>query len=60
MSNLNEYTLELYRANRRVKGGVQLIEKIDFAPVTRDYIDTIVRSRAEQGFVVKLSETIKD
>ena len=57
MSKLTAYTLELYRADRRVKGGTRLVEKSDFEPVTRDYIDTVVQSKQDQGFIVKLFET---
>ncbi len=37
MSKLTEYTIEVYKCDRRVKGSYRLIEKKDFAPVTKDY-----------------------
>jgi hypothetical protein len=57
MSKLTAYTLEIYKADRRVKEGQRLIEKKDFCPVTRDYIQTVVSDKTAQGFVVKLFET---
>ena len=57
MSKLTAYTLELYKADRRVKEGRRLVQKSDFDPVTRDYIDTVVVSKQHQGFIVELHET---
>jgi hypothetical protein len=57
MSKLTAYTVEIYKADRRVKGGTRLVEKIDFEPVTRDYINTVVEAKQAQGFVAKLFET---
>ena len=57
MSKLTAYTVEIYRADRRVKGGTRLVEKIDFEPVTQDYINTVVEAKQTQGFVAKLHET---
>ena len=57
MSKLTAYTLEIYKADRRVKEGRRLIEKKDFCPVTRDYIQTVVSDKTAQGFVVELHET---
>jgi hypothetical protein len=57
MSKLTAYTLEIYKADRRVKAGRRLIEKKDFCPVTQDYIQTVVSDKTAQGFVVKLFET---
>jgi hypothetical protein len=57
MAGLKEYTLEIYKADRRVKEGCRLIEKRDFAPVTRDYIDTVVEKLQTTGITVKLHET---
>ena len=57
MSKLTAYTLEIYRADRRVKGGRRLVEKSDFDPVTRDYIETVVAEKQHQGFIVELFET---
>jgi hypothetical protein len=57
MSAMTEYTLEIYKADRRVKGGYRLIEKKDFAPVTKDYIDSVARGFNCQGYIVKIFET---
>jgi hypothetical protein len=57
MSKLTAYTVEIYKADRRIKEGRRLVEKRDFDPVTRDYIDTVVEAKQTQGFIVKLHET---
>jgi hypothetical protein len=57
MSKLTAYTVEIYRADRRVTGGRKLVEKCDFEPVTRDYIDCVIEAKKDLGFVVELHET---
>lgn len=57
MSKLTAYTLEVYRSDRRIKGGYRLVEKCDFEPVTADYIATVVESKMKQGYIVKQFET---
>jgi hypothetical protein len=57
MSKLTAYTVEIYKADRRVKAGRRLVEKSDFDPVTRDYIETVVEAKQDQGFIVELHET---
>jgi hypothetical protein len=57
MSAMTEYTLEIYKADRRVKGGYRFIEKKDFAPVTKDFIDTIAEKFMQDGYMVKVFET---
>ena len=57
MSKLTAYTLELYKADRRVKAGRRLVEKRDFEPVTHDYIQTVVEDKIKQGFLVLVHET---
>ena len=57
MSKLTAYTVEIYKADRRIKEGRRLIEKRDFEPVTRDYINTVVEDKQDQGFIVELHET---
>jgi hypothetical protein len=57
MSKLTAYTLELYKADRRVKQGRRLVEKCDFEPVTHDYIQTVVEDKIKQGFLVLVHET---
>ena len=57
MSKLTAYTLELYKADRRVTEGRRLVEKRDFDPVTHDYIQTVVEDKIKQGFLVLVHET---
>ena len=57
MSALKEYTLEIYKTDRRTKEGVRLVEKIDFDPVTKDYIESVAESNRERGFIVNVFET---
>ena len=57
MSQLKEYTLEIYRADRRVKTGRRLYAKQDFAPSTKDYINAVADAKRGLGFVVEVFET---
>ena len=57
MSVMKEYTLEIYKSDRRVKGGYRLVEKKDFAPSTKDGINSIADNLMKQGFLVKVFET---
>jgi hypothetical protein len=57
MSKLTAYTVEIFKADRRIKAGQRLIEKRDFDPVTRDYIDTVVEKLQTKGITIKLHET---
>jgi len=57
MSTVKEYTLEIYKADKRTKKGVRLVEKRDFAPVTKDYINSVVNQWIELGFIVNVFET---
>jgi len=57
MSKLTEYTLELYRADKRTKEGRRLYAKQDFAPVTKDYIDAVADAKRNLGFEVAVFET---
>jgi hypothetical protein len=57
MSKLTAYTLEIYKADRRVKEGRRLVEKRDFDPVTYDYIQSVVEGMIAQGFLVLVHET---
>jgi hypothetical protein len=57
MSKLTAYTLEFYKADRRVKEGRRLIEKRDFDPVTRDYIDTVIDRLQTKDITIELYET---
>ena len=57
MSALTEYTLELYKADRRTKEGRRLVAKEDFAPCTRAYIKAVIDAKTKLGFIVEASET---
>lgn len=57
MSALTEYTLEIYKTDRRTKEGRRLVAKEDFAPCTKDYIDTVVAGKRGFGFIVEVFET---
>ena len=57
MSKLTAYTVEIYKADRRVTEGRRLVEKRDFDPVTHDYIQTVVEDKIKQGFLVLVHET---
>jgi hypothetical protein len=57
MSQLKEYTLEIYRADRRVKAGRRLYAKQDFAPSTKDYINAVADAKRGLGFIVEVFET---
>jgi hypothetical protein len=57
MSALTEYTLELYKADKRTKEGRRLVAKEDFAPSTRAYIKAVIESKTKLGFIVEASET---
>jgi len=54
MAALKEYTLDLYRQDSRATGGRRLVDQLTFAPVTADYIDTVVQAHCEQGYTVEL------
>jgi hypothetical protein len=57
MSALTEYTLELYKADRRTKEGRRLVSVEDFAPVTTAYIQAVIASKTKLGFIVEARET---
>jgi hypothetical protein len=57
MSAMKEYTLEIYKKDRRTKEGRRLINKEDFAPVTKDYIETVAEKKRKLGFEVEVYET---
>ena len=54
MSQLKEYTLEIYRTDRRVKAGRRLYAKQDFAPSTKDYINAVADAKRGLGFTVEV------
>lgn len=57
MSAQVEYTLELYKADKRVKGGKRLVSKEEFAPSAKDYINAVADSKRKLGFIVEVFET---
>ena len=57
MSALTEYTLEIYKQDKRTKEGKRLIAKQDFAPSTKDYIDAVVEGKRRLGLIVEVFET---
>ena len=57
MSALIEYTLEIYKKDRRTKEGRRLYAKQDFAPSTKDYISAVADAKRKLGFEVEVFET---
>ena len=66
MSKLTAYTVELYKADKRIKKderygrnrvGMRFVAVEDFAPVTKDYIDAVAEAKRRLGFVVQVFET---
>ena len=57
MSSLKEYTLEIYKTDRRTKEGRRLVATEDFAPSTDAYIKAVAESKTKLGFVVEVFET---
>lgn len=66
MSNLTEYTIEVYKKDKRIKRderygrnkvGLRFIEVIEFAPVTKDYINVVAETYRDAGYIAKVFET---
>ena len=57
MSQMKEYTLEIYKADKRTKEGRRLYAKQDFSSVTSDYIQTVAEQKRKQGFIVEVFAT---
>jgi len=57
MSKLTEYTLEIYKTDKRTKTGTLLVDVKDFAPVTEAYINTVASEYMANGYIVKKFET---
>jgi len=57
MSALTEYTLEIYKTDKRTKEGKRLVAKQDFAPVTKDYISCVAEGKRKLGLIVEVFET---
>jgi hypothetical protein len=66
MSKLIAFTVELYKADKRIKRderygrnkkGLRFVETVDFTPSTRDYISTVEADMRQRGYVVNVFET---
>jgi hypothetical protein len=57
MSDLIEYTLEIYKKDRRTKEGRRLYAKEEFAPSTRWYVEAVADAKRKLGFEVEIFET---
>ena len=57
MSNLIEYTLEIYKADKRTKEGRRLYATQDFAPSTKENISVVADAKRKMGFIVEVFET---
>ena len=66
MSKLTEYTIEVYKKDKRIKRderygrnkvGLRFITIMEFDPVTESYIQTVAEQKRKLGFVVKVYET---
>ena len=57
MSAMKEYTLEIYKTDRRTKEGRRLYAKQDFEPVTEAYINAVAEQKRKLGFIVEVFET---
>lgn len=57
MSKLTEYTLVIYKADKRTKEGRRLYAKQEFEPVTKAYIEAVAEGKRKLGFIVEVFET---
>lgn len=66
MSKLTAYTVEVYKADKRIKRderfgrnkvGLRFVEVRDFEPVTKAFITSVIEDLNRQGFVAQLFET---
>jgi hypothetical protein len=66
MSALKEYTIELYKADKRIKKderygknrvGLRFVKSEDFAESTEAYIQAVAQGKRKLGFVVEVHET---
>jgi len=57
MSELTEYTLEIYKTDKRTKEGKRLVAKQDFAPSTKAYISCVADGKRKLGLIVEVFET---
>ena len=52
-----EYTLELYKSDRRCKSGEKLVRKVDIGEKTLLEAQVIARAKEMQGYLVDIKET---
>ena len=61
-----EYTIELYRADKRIKNpsrfskdkvGLRHVDTLDYEPCTKTFIDHVINDFHDCGFVTELHET---
>ena len=57
MSAMTEYTLEIYKSDKRTKEGRRLVAKEDFAPTTKAAIEAVAQGKRKLGFIVEVYET---
>jgi hypothetical protein len=66
MSKLTKYTIEIYKADKRIKRderrgknkvGLRFVEVLDYAPSTKDYIERLAEDFREAGVVANVFET---
>ena len=66
MSKLTEYTIEIYKADKRIKRderrgknkvGLRFVEVLDYAPSTKDYIERLAEDFRKAGVVANVFET---
>ena len=57
MSAMTEYTLEIYKFDKRTKEGRRLVAKEDFAPTTKASIEAVAKGKRKLGFIVEVYET---
>ena len=66
MSKLTHFTIEVYKADKRIKKdarhgkdkkGLRFVDVIDFSPSTRDYISTVAKRYQEDGYFAQVFET---
>lgn len=55
--NDKNYTVEIYKADRRVKGGRRFVRKVDLTPVSEEYAQLVAEQQRRLGFDVDLYET---
>jgi len=66
MSKLTKYTIEIYKADKRIKesnrrggnkAGMRLVDVLDYKPSTSDFIQQIAKDFREAGFIAEIFET---